>query len=293
MLSVTGSGKPSPAVKYLFILSPPYSGSTVLWRLLQTSRNVSSMATEGQFVDAVRPIMRADPWNATLQLPWERIKDEWSKHWDPERPIHIEKSPPNLIRAAEIERIFQPAHFVALNRDPYAVCEGLNRRRGDPPMEGTENWRRDASILRAAHLWVRFSRALIENIRDRHQITHFTYEQLTAQPEEIADQIASFLHELADIDVARKLRSHAVTGIGDRRLTNMNAQKFTMLRRRDIDIINSVLGKHRDVLTFFGYELMAPGDHQDVLSRLASTRASLQRYPRAAFSQVSRLLAAR
>ena len=293
MLGIAGSGSPTPAVKYLFILSPPYSGSTVLWRLIQTSGNVSSMATEGQFVDSVRPIMRADPWNASVRLPWQRIKDEWSKHWDPGRPIHMEKSPPNLIRADEIENVFQPAHFVALHRDPYAICEGLNRRRGDPPMEGTENWKRDAAVLRAANLWVRFSRALIENIRDRRHIMHFTYEQLTAHPEETAARLASFLPELADVDVNTKLRSHAVSGTGNRRLVNMNAQKFKMLRRRDIDIINGVLEKQRDILHFFGYDLMSPGDNQDLVSHLESTRASLQRYPRAALSQVSRLLAAR
>ncbi len=28
---------------YLFVLCPPYSGSTLLWKLLSTSQNVSSL----------------------------------------------------------------------------------------------------------------------------------------------------------------------------------------------------------------------------------------------------------
>jgi hypothetical protein len=44
--------------KYLFVLSPPYSGSTVLWGLLATSPETSTHPSEGQMLDGVKHIIR-------------------------------------------------------------------------------------------------------------------------------------------------------------------------------------------------------------------------------------------
>ena len=55
--------------KFLFVLCPPYSGSTVLWRILGTSPQVSMLPKEGQFVDEVREIMRDEPYNADKKMP--------------------------------------------------------------------------------------------------------------------------------------------------------------------------------------------------------------------------------
>ena len=88
---------------YLFVLSPPRSGSTVLWKLLATSPNVSALPKEGQFLDSVRPLMRGQHWNPEQQFPWQTIKTEWEKIWDFHKPIKLDKSPPNLLRAKEIE----------------------------------------------------------------------------------------------------------------------------------------------------------------------------------------------
>ena len=55
-------------VKFLFILSPPYCGSTLLNQLLSTSKNVScnnNLGTrEGQLLPGVREFMfQKDRWN--------------------------------------------------------------------------------------------------------------------------------------------------------------------------------------------------------------------------------------
>jgi hypothetical protein len=79
---------------YLFILSPPYCGSTVLWRLLGTSPHVSSFPVEGQYIDSVESILRRDPWNVQVEIPWDAVKSKWEIEWDLGKPILLEKSPP-------------------------------------------------------------------------------------------------------------------------------------------------------------------------------------------------------
>ena len=59
---------------YLFVLCPPYSGSTLLWKLLSTSQNVSSLPDEGQFLPELEGIMRDKPWDGSRPLPWPKIK---------------------------------------------------------------------------------------------------------------------------------------------------------------------------------------------------------------------------
>ena len=110
---------------YLFILCPPYSGSTVLWKLVSTSEAVSSLPTEGQFIPEVKAILRATPWRVPLQLPWKDIKAVWDRYWDPSKPLLVEKSPPHLMRTHDIVEHFNPVHFLIMVRNPYAHCEGL------------------------------------------------------------------------------------------------------------------------------------------------------------------------
>jgi hypothetical protein len=69
---------------YLFVLSPPYCGSTVLWRLLATSLAVSTHPTEGLSLDEVKHIMSEGPkpWDPQKIIPWMEIKEQWEQAWD-------------------------------------------------------------------------------------------------------------------------------------------------------------------------------------------------------------------
>jgi hypothetical protein len=167
------------------------SGSTLLWRLLQTSPHVSALPNEGQYLQPVRKIMLPDRWNPELKLPWAKIKDEWHKFWDLEKPLLLDKSVPNLIRAKQIEAAFPGAHFVAMVRDPYAQCEGIVRRRHrlrmlrqperlpkhlkDTPRTGST---RDYAMELAVRQWVWMADRQMRNVQELERVIHFTYEDL-------------------------------------------------------------------------------------------------------------------
>ena len=77
-----------PQNKYLFILSLPNSGSTLLSEILTTSKNVSANNTqgtrEGQTLPTVRKLMfeHDEIWNEQFRLDWTYIQAEWRKYWD-------------------------------------------------------------------------------------------------------------------------------------------------------------------------------------------------------------------
>lgn len=114
---------------YIFLLSPPYCGSTLLYKLLSTSESVSCLPNEGQFIDEVKDIMRDSCWDSEKHMPWPYIKTVWHRYWDESKFYLVEKSPPNLVRSKLIEENFNQPLFIISVRNPYAHCEGLIRRR--------------------------------------------------------------------------------------------------------------------------------------------------------------------
>jgi len=262
--------------KYLFVLCPPYSGSTVLWQVLRTSQQISALPREGQYLDPVKAIMRADPWNPDHTLPWPQIKEEWRKIWDTAKRVLLEKSPPNLIRAKAIADAFAPCWFIVMIRDPYAQCEGLARRRKRVFHASERTPSRERAMELCAERWTDFAERQIENIRTLERVVHFTYEELTDNTALVVDKLRCFMPELAEIDPTQKFRAHAATGKGSRVLTNLNGVKWRSLGRRNIEAINRVLSKRQDLLDFFGCRIKDPEPLQNLYSAVTRTKAFAQ-----------------
>ena len=234
--------------KYLFVLSPPYSGSTVLWKLLASSPNVSALPKEGQFLEGVREVMRRDAWNPDKIIPWDMIKAYWDSIWDQSQPILLEKSPPNLCRAFDIEKAFVPSYFIAMIQNPYAHCQGLVRR-GSKLAEGMDG---------AATFWVQCAQYQKKNIEGLGRIIHFTYEALTQNPWHICEQMIMFMPELRQLDADAPISTESVIGAGPKKIVNFSQLKIDLLSTRDISSINRILKNHRDLMEFFGYNYIEP-----------------------------------
>ena len=72
--------------KFLFILTPPYCGSTLLNQILSTSNNLSCNnhlgVREGQLLPEVKDIMFYNKgWHNEVIYPWEKIKNVWIRLW--------------------------------------------------------------------------------------------------------------------------------------------------------------------------------------------------------------------
>ncbi|MFW6065218.1 MAG: CmcI family methyltransferase [Planctomycetota bacterium] len=230
---------------YLFVLSPPFSGSTLLWKLLATSPHASALPREGQFLPEVRQWMAPNRWDPDKPLPWEQIKERWRRGWDTSKSILLEKSPAHIVRAEQIEQHFQPAFFIAMVRNPYALCQGLRRRQG-------------RSGETAARMWVTWARYQMHNIRRLKRVISFTYEQLTEDPAETRSRILAFLPQLEDIDIDRPFEAESYLGRSARPIRNLNQAKIDMLPPDYIRRVNEVLRLNEDVMRFFGYSIMEP-----------------------------------
>jgi hypothetical protein len=236
----------SPMSSYLFVLCPPYSGSTLLWKLLSTSANVSAMPTEGQFLPELEELMRDKPWDANHPLPWPEIKRVWESYWDKDKPILLEKSPPNIIRAQDIQAHFQPVKFIVMVRNPYAHCEGLMRR---------NHWK----PARAANFSMMCLRTQLQNTQDLDNALVLTYESLVQNPARVCDQLAAFVPELGDIDHSADFEVHSIDGTVNRPITDLNSKKIASLPADALATMNEIFMQQRETLDAWEYPLLAPG----------------------------------
>ncbi|MBA2409108.1 MAG: sulfotransferase [Gammaproteobacteria bacterium] len=238
--------------KYLFVLSPPYCGSTVFWRLLGTSRATSLHPGEGQSLKGVKDIMRTGAWDSATEFPWEDIKNRWHHFWDTDKPVLVEKSPPNLIRAFEIQKVFRPAYFLAMIRDPYSFCEGRRRRH------------KGSHIRESAVFWATCAAYQRKNIEELDNVIRVRYEDFAEKPQETRQRLLSFTPELHDIDVEGSFQARSVRGRGQEKIQNFNREKLDRLSSSDIQTINEVLERNDDLMKLFGYEYVMPGVNQSL-----------------------------
>lgn len=233
---------------YLFILCPPYSGSTVLWKLVSTSEAVSALPDEGQFLPEVKEVMRQNAWDPDLKLPWRMIKEVWDGYWDLDRPLLVEKSPPNLLRTDEIIEYFSPIYFLLMVRNPYAHCEGLMRR---------NKW----NAQKAAQFAVRCLRLQAENVNKLNNVLSFTYEELVENPESLSKRIQSFIPQIGELKYGESFKIHSVDGTVERGIVDLNQRKIHNLSINDLKQINDVLKANADIMDFWGYKYYQPSLH--------------------------------
>lgn len=227
---------------HLFVLCPPASGSTLLWRILQTSPALSALPGEGQAV-APTQLFSRDRWNPRKVIPWGEVEQVWRAHWDLERPVLLEKSPPHLIRAHQLEAHFPDSRFIVMIRNPYAFCEGVRRRWGH-----RYTWRN------LAQFWVTLARYQIENTRSLRRTLAFTYEDLTADAAGVCARLVEFVPELGYLDPSGR---HAVFERAAP-VTDLNRDQIARLSPWAISAISDALAPYPDLLTHFGYQLLSP-----------------------------------
>lgn len=234
----------------------------MLWKLVGTSNAVSSLPTEGQFLPELEPVMRQDPWNAEVSMPWPRIKQVWDTYWDQEKPLLLEKSPTNILRTDEISAHFSPAYFLLMVRNPYAHCEGLIRR---------NQW----NAKQAAEFTVRCMRQQAKNKDSLKNTFCFTYEQLTAETEMISRKIESFIPKLGKLQSEQSFKVHSIDGSVKRKIVDLNEKKIFSLSMTELKQINEVLCANTDAMNYWGYELYQPSlAHR--LSRLKANSVQKQ-----------------
>ena len=260
-----------PADKFLFIICMNNSGSTLLERLLSQCRNAVGFLPRGdgpneqvngqRFVKDLMPTPdRLTPpcrriWSEqgdTLadksKYDWPRIKERWREQWarnpkfkSANPRVFLEKSPPNVYRAVMLQKNFPGAGFILMQRNPYAVAEGIRRRANLP-------------IDRCIAHWIRCARRQIENQQALARAITIRYEDLSDYPDLCRKEIIGLVPELDDLDLRGEISAHTIEGQMRQPIVNYNPKQIALLSRQDLAAINAQLRQTPQVMAAFHYE---------------------------------------
>jgi len=213
--------------KYVFILSGARAGSTLLTNIIATGPDVSLTNDRGTCEGQTLPDMRGiyNRWD------WALTKTVYRKHWDLTKRVLVEKSPPNLFKAEEIQEHFVPAYFIVLVRNPYAHAHGLLKR-GMPD---------------AAERVVRMLEYQKKNMETLDRVILVKYEETTDDPVETCARLVDWLPDLRGITTDF---SFSYGGKQDP-IVNMDAEKIASISKSDYENMSDVFRRHDSLIRFF------------------------------------------
>ncbi len=261
-LRIAATPIPQPR-QWVFLVGCYNSGTTLLAQLMGRHPEISALPTEGHFItDQFRKdyeIGLPRMWAAREEFfrltekdhgpDVARIKKQWGFRLDQSKPVLLEKSPPNTPRTRWLQANFEPAYFIALVRNGYAVAEGITRK-GDPK-HLPDGW----PVEQSAWQWRRSNEVLEEDAPHLKHLIWSRYEDLTADPQGELNRICSFLgiSRFPALDRSQAFSVHE----REEEVRNLNEKSISALAPGQIRQINEVAG---DCLQRFGYELLRPSD---------------------------------
>lgn len=237
-------------LKYLWILSAPCSGSTLLHELLSTSEKITpavakenhGLTREAQKLPELADMMYTkDRYDPDKKIDWEKFKRVLSDRWDNTKPIKMDKAPAHLARSDKIEEKFNPSFFIILTRDPYALCHSHSVK-GNHKLE----W--------SAREMAKFFRFMHWSTNNLQRIIVISYEYLTENPYITKEYLSQWVSELSDIDINETFTAHMY----HKKITPMNKKHLDALSDDDIKRIKTTLKdveKVEEEINYFEYKL--------------------------------------
>jgi len=248
--------EPDPA--FLFVLTTPYSGSTALAKLLDTSDKGMTLNESGEGQWLVPGLRQLQKWHADMPVDWESVRAVWLSVYqeavqqDERLKVVIEKSPANLVRAAQFAEHFPTATFLGFTRNPYACCASIFHRRRDP--RNLSAAYRERKYRQISQHWVRRTTFIRDYIEARN-IEWFTYEQFCADTAACVAKLNRACPELTGINPRGEVK---VKNYKPQPIIDQNPRQMALLQPGDIRAISATLAEHPQLLEFYGYKLIQP-----------------------------------
>lgn len=243
--------------KWVFIVGCYNSGTTLLADLMGNHPDISALPVEGIRLSDVWPLPETFAWNrmwmkcldemrltpgpGMAELA-ERVKRQWSFSFT-RRPLLLEKSIANTPRMPFIQNYFQPAYFIYIVRNGYAVSEGL-RRGARPKQWGRDDYGDQYPIELCAEQWAWTDKIITRDRPDIGHLNEISYEALAADPRSVLDSMTDFLdiEPFSDEVLSKSWRVHGVTS----QIKDMNAEAIARLSPKDIEAVRGSVGETLD-----------------------------------------------
>lgn len=248
--------------RWIFIVGCYNSGTSLLAKILAEHPLIGGLPDEGIYFTDQLPYPEQFGWprmwarcvddirlnpEDVSQDTVERIKRQWYLSYPKDRPNLLEKSVANAARLPFLQSHFQPAYFISIVRNGYAVAEGI-RRRARPASWGNAEFSDSYPIELCVEQWCACVELISRDSKDLSRFIQISYEDLTAGPIAVTRRITDFLG-LPAIDPEVFERSWMVVDKSEP-IQNMNIRSFQRLSEQDLDTIEVVAG---DLLSKYGY----------------------------------------
>jgi len=241
---------------FFFLITPPYSGSTAIAMLLDTSRRTMTLKPNGEGQWLVPGLCEQDRWNPDKEVDYESVKAVWLNAFqkklqsNQDVDVVIEKSPPNMMRIDKLSSQFYNYSLLANNRDPYANCASILYRNHDP--ENISSIKRKEILEKLAQDWLMRSYKLREIII-KNKVPLLTYEQFCQAPSSLLKvlELPKGVCDTININAKVKVKDYKVQSI-----VNQNERQISNLTNAEIECIGKNLKHDSTLLDFFDYKVI-------------------------------------
>lgn len=189
-----GNGEQISDQEVVFVIAFPFTGSTAVLGLLGTSPSTTThcpartWACEGSWLlDRAGLMGGKHHWDSQFPKSWGEALQVYKKHWNMSKSVLLEKSPPNVIKMAEISKAMrdlgQRASFIVLTRSP---CNLKGAWQGGP-----------------GAMYIKFVDELKQaNEGSLLRTLEIKYEDLIADPWAISQRMVEFVPQLGSLNPA-------------------------------------------------------------------------------------------
>jgi hypothetical protein len=243
--------------KFIFISGLHRSGTSLLYKILKEQDKISGLSKtneledEGQHVQSVyKPAYEFGGvgkfgfdikarLNEDSELIDEnnrrKLYNEWSRFWDLEKNILLEKSPPNIIRTRFLQEMFPNSYFINITRHPIATSIA------------SKKWSK-TSLDELINHWITCHEIFDEDKKMIRNIINIKYEDIINNNKKTLDKISKFLNlqiKPSEIEIKQ--------GINDKYFEIWKKKSKNILSKHKI---LKIINKYNSSVEKYGYSLI-------------------------------------
>lgn len=110
-----------------------------------------------------------------------QFMSQWSPYWDLDKPLLVEKSPPNMLMGRWLQAAFPGSALIVIVRHPVVVALS------------TKKWTRRTSLERLVDHWCIAHSTLENDAPHLRRLLVVRYEELVSAPERTLETVAHFM----------------------------------------------------------------------------------------------------